>query len=151
MGGLLMLTRLCAGGVVFLDEKVLILQNEKGEWVLPKGVIRNGQAARDVALERVKYEGGVEAKILSPAGETSYEFFSYSRKVPVCNKIDWFIMEAVNENVSINKEEGFLDGGFFTINEALEKVTYSQDKSLVRLAYKKYNFFRKQELAATVG
>lgn len=146
-----MLTRLCAGGVVFCADKVLILRNDKGEWVLPKGVIRNGEVAREVAQMRVKYEGGVQAEILSPAGETSYEFFSSSRKLPVCNKIDWFIMESGEEQTRINKEEGFLEGGFFSIDEAIEKITYSQDKSLVRLAYRKYNFFRKQELTATVG
>lgn len=146
-----MLTRLCAGGVVFYSDKVLILRNDKGEWVLPKGVIRNGEVAREVALMRVKYEGGVSAQIISPAGETSYEFFSASRKLPVCNKIDWFIMEANDEQTHVNKEEGFQEGGFFAIEEAIEKITYSQDKSLVRLSYRKYNFFRKQELAATVG
>lgn len=146
-----MLTRLCAGGVVFMDDRVLLLRNDKSEWVLPKGVIRQAESARDVALKRVSYEGGIEAQIISPAGETSYEFFSYSRKVPVCNKIDWFIMEANTEDVHINVAEGFQDGGFYTIDEALDKITYSQDKSLVRLAYRKYNFYRKQELAATVG
>jgi len=146
-----MLTRLCAGGVVFCADKVLILRNEKGEWVLPKGVIRNGEVAREVAQMRVKYEGGVLAEILSPAGETSYEFFSSSRKLPVCNKIDWFIMETGQEQTRINKDEGFIEGGFYNIDEAIEKITYSQDKSLVRLAHRKYNFFRKQELAATVG
>lgn len=146
-----MLTRLCAGGVVFCKDKVLILRNDKGEWVLPKGVIRNGEVAREVAQKRVKYESGVEAQILSPAGETSYEFFSFSRKLPVCNKIDWFIMESDEEQIRANKEEGFLEGGFFTLEDAIEKITYSQDKSLVRLAYRKYNFFRKQELTATVG
>ena len=145
-----MLTRLCAGGVVFCADKVLILRNDKGEWVLPKGVIRNGEVAREVAQMRVRHEGGVQAEILSPAGETSYEFFSSSRKLPVCNKIDWFIMESGEEQARINKEEGFLEGGFFSIEEAIEKITYSQDKSLVRLAYRKYNFFRKQELTATV-
>lgn len=146
-----MLTRLCAGGVVFMDDRVLLLRNDKGEWVLPKGAIRQAETARDVALKRVSYEGGVDALIISPAGETSYEFFSYSRKVPVCNKIDWFIMEAASEDVHINSAEGFQDGGFYAIDEALDKITYSQDKSLVRLAYRKYNFYRKQELAATVG
>jgi len=146
-----MLTRLCAGGVVFCTDKVLILRNDKSEWVLPKGVIRNGEVAREVAQMRVMHEGGVQAEILSPAGETSYEFFSSSRKLPVCNKIDWFIMESGDEQIRINKEEGFLEGGFFSIDEAIEKITYSQDKSLVRLAYRKYNFFRKQELTATVG
>jgi len=147
-----MLTRECAGGVVFIDNSVFLLKNHKAEWVLPKGVIRkNTQLALDVALERVKIEGGVEADVISPAGETSYEFFSYSRKIPVCNKIDWFIMQAKSDSFTINKEQGFTDGGFFQIDEALEKITYSQDKSLVRLAYRKYNFYRNQELAETVG
>ncbi|HHX96673.1 MAG TPA: NUDIX hydrolase [Clostridia bacterium] len=146
-----MLTRECAGGVVFTDNKVFILKNDKGEWVLPKGVVRNKQLALDVALERVKYEGGVKANVISPAGETSYEFYSFTRKRPVCNKIDWFIMEAVNESFQVNSDEGFTDGGFFSIDEALEKITYSQDKSLVRLAFRRYNFYRNQELAETVS
>ncbi len=146
-----MLTRVCAGGVVFFEDQVFILKNDKGEWVLPKGVIRFNQLAQEVAIERVQKEGGVTAQIVSPAGETSYEFYSYSRRQPVCNKIDWFIMEAESNSYSVNQEEGFSDGGFFPIEEALEKITYSQDRSLVRLAYRKYNYYRSQELVATVG
>ena len=146
-----MLTRECAGGVVFIDCSVFLLKNHKGEWVLPKGAIKNNQLALDVALDRVKIEGGVDANVISPAGETSYEFYSYSRKIPVCNKIDWFIMQATSDSYSYNKEQGFTDGGFFPIDEALEKITYSQDKSLVRLAFRRYNFYRNQKLAETVG
>ena len=146
-----MLTRLCAGGVVFCNDKVLILQNDKNEWVLPKGVIRNDGTAREVALIRVKHESGVEGNILSPAGETSYEFFSITRKMPVCNRIDWFIMEAEDEQVKVSKEDGFIQGGFFPVDEALEMITYSQDKSLVSLSYRKYNFFRKQEMTSALG
>ena len=51
----------------------------------------------------------------------------------------------------MNSDEGFTDGGFFSIDEALEKITYSQDKSLVRLAFRRYNFYRNQELAETVS
>lgn len=146
-----MLTRICAGGVVFCDDQVLILKNDKDEWVLPKGVVRDKEIALDVAIRRVKHEAGVEAQAISSAGETNYEFFSNSRKMPVCNKIDWFIMEASCVANAVNKEEGFKDGGFYPIEEALEKITYSQDKSLVRLAYRKYTHFRKEELAASVG
>lgn len=146
-----MLTRACAGGVVFIDNRVFILKNDKGEWVLPKGAIRDNQLALDVALQRVKHEGNVDATIISPAGETSYEFFSYSRKMPICNKIDWFIMEATNDSFTVNKHEGFQEGGFFPIDEALDKITYSQDKSLVRLAFRKYNFYINQKMAEVVG
>lgn len=133
-----MLTRICSGGVVFTADKVLILKNDKGEWVLPKGVIRPGKLALEVALDRVKIEAGVDAKIISCVGETCYEFYSYTRHRPVCNQITWFLMEALDESSTPNKELGFSDGGFYTIGKALEMVTYSQDKSLVRLSYKKY-------------
>jgi predicted NUDIX family NTP pyrophosphohydrolase len=146
-----MLTRICAGGVVFQDDQVFILKNDKDEWVLPKGAVRSQEIALDVAMQRVKSEAGIETQVISPAGETSYEFYSYSRNKPVCNKIDWFIMQAIDNNISVNKEAGFVEGGFFPIEEALEKITYSQDKSIVRLAYRKYVFFRDEEVQTTVG
>ncbi|NLY46232.1 MAG: NUDIX hydrolase [Tissierella sp.] len=133
-----MIIRNCAGGVVFKDEKVLILKNEKNEWVLPKGKIRNDSIPPETAVERVEYEAGVEAKIVSSAGETAYEFYSITRNAAVSNKIIWFIMESENEEYSINKEEGFSEGGFYPIEEAIELVTYSQDKSLVSLSYKRF-------------
>ncbi|HHY04273.1 MAG TPA: NUDIX hydrolase [Thermoanaerobacterales bacterium] len=139
-----MLTRICAGGVVFSGDKVLILKNDKGEWVLPKGVIRPGRLAQEVAIERVKIEAGVNAKIVSCVGETCYEFYSVTRQKPVCNQITWFLMEAINENCTPNLKLGFSEGGFFVIDQAVKKITYSQDKSLVRLSYKKYRDYDKK-------
>lgn len=133
-----MLVRNCAGGVVFFNEKVLILKNEKGEWVLPKGVMRNGDVSNEVALRRVKEEAGITAQIVSTAGRTSYEFFSVTRQKPVCNKITWFIMKAPEEKIEINEKEKFINGGFFSIDDAMKLVTYSQDKSLLNLSYYKY-------------
>lgn len=136
-----MLVRQCAGGVVFHQDKVFLLKNDKGEWVLPKGVIRNGKTASEVAVSRVRYEGGVDAKIIHSVGETNYEFYSNSRRCPVRNQVKWFLMDAPKENYSVNKIEAFTDGGFFEIHEALELVTYSQDKALVNLAFKQYRSF----------
>lgn len=133
-----MLMRNCAGGVVFNGDQVFILKNDKGEWVLPKGVIRNGNLATEVALRRVKEEAGIDAEIISTAGETCYEFFSISRQCPVCNEITWYIMKALNDNYHVSATEGFVDGGYFPVEEAIRKITYSQDKSLVSLSHKKY-------------
>ncbi len=132
-----MIFRKCAGGVVFWEDKVLLLKNDKGEWTLPKGAIRHGNTADEVALMRVNDETGISAKIVGSAGETSYEFFSYSRQRPVCNMITWFIMEAENSDVKIAIEQGFLDGGFFDIDDALKILTHNQEKSLVRVSHQK--------------
>ncbi|MCL2498688.1 MAG: NUDIX hydrolase [Symbiobacteriaceae bacterium] len=141
-----MLVRNCAGGVVFHGDSVLILRNDKAEWVLPKGVIRPGSVSQETALFRVKHEAGVEAEITDIVGQTNYEFFSQSRQRPVNNRIVWYLMETDSGQVTSNKDEGFDSGDFYPIEEAIELITYSQDKSLVSLAYK-----ARQELKALKG
>jgi len=120
-----MLVRNCAGGVVFSGEKVFLLKNEKDEWVLPKGIIRSGDYPDEVAIKRVKEETGIDAEIILAAGNTNYEFFSVTRQRPVCNKITWYVMKSLNDNFQVNKEDNFSEGEYFSIEEALEKITYS--------------------------
>ncbi|NLO37481.1 MAG: NUDIX hydrolase [Clostridiaceae bacterium] len=133
-----MLVRNCSGGVVFSGDRVLLLMNDKHEWVFPKGVIRSGDFPDEVAVRRVQFEGNVKARIVSSAGRTNYEFYSISRQRPVCNKIVWYIMTTEQDSTTANEALGFLDAGFFPIEEAMDKVTYSQDKSLLMLSYQKY-------------
>ena len=133
-----MLVRNCAGGVVFFEDSVFLLLNDKNEWVLPKGVIRGSALSHETALARVKDEGGLEPEILTTAGETNYEFYSITRRQPVCNRITWYIMRAPDDRMRIAFEQGFRDGGYFPVAEAVKKITYSQDRSLVSLAYKNY-------------
>lgn len=139
-----MLFRSCAGGVVFFNGKVFLLQNEKNEWVLPKGVIRDGMLASEVAVSRVKAEAGIEAEVICMAGATSYEFYSITRQKPVCNEITWYIMQAKNDKYSVQTHEGFVDGGYFSMDEAQKKVTYSQDRSLIKVAADKNKQGKKQ-------
>lgn len=146
-----MIIRNCAGGVVFKDDKVLILKNEKNEWVLPKGKIQKNSIPPETAVERVQYEAGVDAQIVSSAGETAYEFFSITRNTSVSNKIIWFIMESENEEYKINGEEGFSEGGFYPIEEAIELITYSQDKSLVSLSYKRFLDYKEYKSKLTLA
>ena len=132
------LFRKCAGGVVFHGEQVFLLQNDKAEWVLPKGIVRGDTGRRETALSRVLNEAGVSAKILEAVGETTYEFYSVSRRMPVCNQILWYIMRADDGAYAVNRELGFRDGGYFPMEEALDLITYTQDRSLLRLAYERY-------------
>lgn len=142
MEGLNLIIRNCSGGVVFNEESVFILKNDKNEWVLPKGKIAKNDLSAKTAINRVKYEAGIDAEIVSNAGETAYEFYSVTRLSPVLNKITWYIMESKDLTFEINKEEGFLKGGYFPIEEAIDRITYSQDKSLVSLAHKRYLEFK---------
>lgn len=133
-----MLIRNCTGGIVFTGDKVLMIENDKHEWAFPKGVIRVNQKITEVVVKRVKLETGVDATVLAPCGKTHYEFYSITRRKPVHNNISWFIMKADEVKPVPNKEENILNAKFFDIQVAMDKVTYSQDKSLLLMAYQKY-------------
>lgn len=137
MEGVSMLLRDCAGGVVFCNNKVFLLFNEKKEWVLPKGLIKEGESPSDAAVRRVLEETNITASIVEQAGRTYYEFYSITRQKPVCNRIAWYIMESDNENYKIAEPEKYSQGGFYDITTSLDMITYSQDKSLVMQSYKK--------------
>ncbi len=107
--------------------------------MLPKGVIREKQLPNDVALERVFKEAGIKARIISPAGETSYEFYSITRRSRVCNKITWNVMQSDSPRLPHRLRTRLLLTAITTPSKkALELVTYSQDKALVNVAYEKY-------------
>ena len=133
-----MIIRNCAGGIVFNKDKVLLLLNDKHEWVFPKGVVRPGQKEKDIALRRIKIEAGLDSEILAPCGKTNYEFYSISRQKPIHNNVSWFVMRSEEDKVLPNAEEQFIDGGFFEVSDAMNKVTYSQDKTLLMMAYQRY-------------
>jgi len=132
-----MLLRDCAGGVVFYNDTVFLLLNEKNEWVLPKGLIKEGEKPEDAAVRRVFEETAINGKIVEQAGRTYYEFYSITRQKPVCNRIAWYIMQTDNDKFEISETEKYSKGGFFDIPTALDMITYSQDKSLVMQSYKK--------------
>lgn len=138
-----MLIRKCAGGVIFRGEDVFLLKNDKGEWILPKGVIRGNVPSQSVALERVKAETGVDARIMEAVGETNYEFYSTTRRQPVNNRVMWYVMGTDSPSFRIAFEQGFVDGGWYPVEDALQMITYTQDRSLVRIAYERF-----QELTA---
>lgn len=128
----------CAGGVVFHEDSVFLLKNEKDEWVMPKGLILSDENPQDAALRRVLEETGIKAEIVDQAGRTYYEFYSITRKMPVCNRIAWYVMKADSEDFRVAESDKYTEAGFYPILDAIERVTYSQDKSLLINSYKKY-------------
>lgn len=128
----------CAGGVVFHDENVFLLKNEKSEWVMPKGLIKNEETPQDAALRRVFEETGIKAEIIEQAGRTYYEFYSITRQMPVCNRIAWYVMTTGSEDFQVAESDKYAEAGFFPILDAIERITYSQDKSLLVQSYRKY-------------
>lgn len=135
--------RSCAGGVVFHEEQVFLLMSDRGEWVMPKGVIRNRNRSNDVALWRVEDEAGVHARIIGIAGNTRYDFYSESRGKDVSNRIQWFAMVADDAEFHISFEQGFLNGGYYAIDKARSMLTHDPDREILDTACEIYRQYLK--------
>ncbi len=121
--------RSCSGGIVFDGDRVLLMQTRRLEWIFPKAEVRGGERSSTMAREAVRSLTGVEVRILDQAGRTSYEHYSVSEQRPIRTEVSWHLMLL----------EGEADGAaFFPVEEALAKLTYSQEKSLLMFAYQRY-------------
>ena len=112
-----MLQQNYAGGIVFYKNKVLIVQNEKREWTLPKAVRREDIGGEAVAAQCVFEDTGIEAKVLSFVGTTSYEFYSLSRNCPVRNHIYWYAMISKSLDAA-RRSAGYRSTIFLPIEQA---------------------------------
>ena len=135
-----MIVRNCSGGIVFIGDKVLLVCNDKQEWGFPKGAVKTNSdlSLSEFAKSRVKIETDVDAKVIAPCGRTNYEFYSITRRKPVHNNISWFVMKTDRDECKAYPESGTVDCKFVEVGNALDEITYSQDKSLLMMAYQKY-------------
>lgn len=156
-GVLTMLVRNFAGGVVFSGDKVLLVKNEKDEWVLPREFIHNGELSNEVALKKIRDESGIGVQIISSSGDTNYEYYPATRQKTFCNKTTWYIMKSLNENKHFNENKPLNENesrqeaysskfaDFFNVDEAMNIIRQNQDKSLINLSFKKYKEYIQEQ------
>lgn len=128
------------GGVVFFEDKILILyknlNNRYKGWVLPKGTIEAGETFEETALREVKEETGVTAKLIKFIDSSYYSFFV---KEGIVNKeVKWYLMSADTPYSKPQREEYFIESGYFSYEETLKLLKFDNEKNIVKKAYSEY-------------
>ncbi len=119
-----------AGGVLFRDGEVLLIQNTSGVWTFPKGNIERGEKPADTALREVKEETGIEGKIVDYLGEVSYWYVFRGEKV--FKKVYYYLMEYVRGERRVSWE--VKDVAFFPIDRAKKLLKYKGDREIFQKA-----------------
>ncbi len=120
-----------AGGIVFNAKgKVLVLKHKEGSWVFPKGHIDPGESRLEAALREVEEEAGIAVRCPDPALVLSTEYVNDRQQKRL---ITWFILES-DATAPTCPESLFPEGGFFPPAEALEKLSFEEDRQLLRAA-----------------
>lgn len=124
-----------AGGIIVNKHgQILLTQHSANKyWGFPKGNISEGENSQQAALREVKEEAGVEAQILDKVGDSKYVYTHPQTKEKIFKIVTIYLMRHVSGDPKDHDWE-VSEAGWFSPEEALKKLSFSQDKSLLKKA-----------------
>lgn len=136
------------GGVVIFRGKILLLyrnvRNKYEGWVLPKGTVEEGEEHRDTALREVMEESGVKASIVKYVGKSQYTFSTMKEEIE--KDVHWYLMMADSYYSKPQREEYFVDSGYYKYHEAYHLLKFTNEKQILEKAYNEYLNLKKKSL-----
>ncbi len=129
----------CGGVVIFRGKILLLYKNFKNKyegWVLPKGTVEKGEEYPETALREVLEESGARTAIVKYIGKSEYTF-----NIPdgvVDKDVHWYLMIADSYYSKPQREEYFVDSGYYKYHEAYHLLKFSNEKQILEKAYQEY-------------
>ena len=137
----------CGGVVIFRGKILLLYKNYKNKyegWVLPKGTVEAGEEYKDTAMREVYEETVVKATLMKYIGKSQYSF-----TVPedvVEKTVHWYLMMADSYYSKPQREEYFVDSGYYKYHEAYHLLKFPNEKQMLERAYEEYQELKKNNL-----
>lgn len=107
--------------------KVLLLNND-GEWVFPKGHLEANETELHAAIRELYEESNVVVDEQECIGKVDeYKFYFSGENAVKVIKVFAFIIDNERE-ITYNKNEGFIDGEWIAIDDALKILKHDDAK-----------------------
>ncbi len=121
------------GAVVFRRKdsgklRILLIRHQNGgHWAFPKGHVEREETEEETACREIREETGLKVKL-----DTGFRYMvTFSPKPGVMKDVVYFGAETDKKDVK-RQEEEIRDVGWFKPDEALETITYENDKGVLR-------------------
>ena len=129
-----------AGGVVFRHGQkgveILLIQDAKDRWTIPKGHIEEGETAQQTARREIGEEAGLkDVDILGWLGKIHFRYRRIDKLVLMTTQI--YLVRAKGDTNAIQKEEWMNGIKWFPFHEALDAIEYEDIGKLMLLAMKR--------------
>jgi 8-oxo-dGTP pyrophosphatase MutT (NUDIX family) len=130
-----------SGGIVFRhgqkgDIEILLIQDAKDRWTIPKGHIEKGETPKQTAEREIKEETGLQE--LEMHGWLGKINFRYRRQQSlVLMTTDIFLVHAKKNSDDVKPEEWMNGIKWFKAADALDKIEYEDIGKIILLGLKK--------------
>ena len=131
-----------AGGIVFRIDKtgkdieILLIQDSKGRWTIPKGHIEKGETAKQTAIREIGEESGLfHIQVLSWLGKIHFQYRRVDKLVLMTTQI--YLVRAMDDAEKPTKEQWMKGIKWFRFNDALDAIEYEDIEKLMLLAKNK--------------
>jgi len=130
-----------SGGIVFRRNKageieILLIQDAKGRWTIPKGHIEEGETAQQTARREIGEEAGLmNVDLLGWLGKIHFRYRRVERLVLMTTQI--YLVRARGDTSAIKKEEWMNDIRWFSFASALDVIEYEDIAKLMLKASKR--------------
>lgn len=131
-----------SGGIVFRRDpkthnlEILLMQDAKGRWTIPKGHVEPEEDPRDTAKREIIEETGLqEMKVYEWLGKVNFRYRRSHTLVLMTMHI--YMVQGLGNTNELNPEDWLNDIRWLPANEAIEKIAYEDIGKLILVGMKK--------------
>ncbi len=130
-----------AGGIVYRhnkkgDVEILLIQDAKDRWTIPKGHIEEGETAQVTAKREIAEEAGLaDTDVICWLGKIHFRYRRINTLVLMTTQI--YLVKAKGDTSAIKKEEWMNGIKWFGFHDALDNIEYEDIGKLMLLAMKR--------------
>ena len=123
--------------VIVKDSLNVLLLNNEGEWVFPKGHVEENEDFIDTAIRELKEESGILVHRNECLGQIDeFKFYFDGENAMKVIKVFAFLVNEL-QDINYSKQEGFIDGKWFNSEDAINYLTHDDARNALKKALNK--------------